>query len=101
MTSSILRGGLAIVALATAALPILPRAGATPCPAQTLAPAERPDPKIGDSAVYRDLDVRTGEKRDTAVVVIAVDADKIVNEASGSTSGTRTYTRDYNLLEIK
>src|SRR5262249_7627294 len=83
------------------ALSILALSWATPCPAQTLAPAERPDPKIGDSAVYRDLDVRTGEKRDTAVVVIAVDADKIVNEASGSTSGTRTYTRDYNLLEIK
>jgi len=29
------------------------------------------------------------------------DADKIVNETSGSTSGTRTYTRDYNLLQVK
>jgi hypothetical protein len=45
--------------------------------------------------------MRTGEKRDTSVVVIMVDADKIVNETSGSTSGTRTYTRDYNLLEVR
>ena len=35
------------------------------------------------------------------MVVVMIDADKIVNETSGSTSGTRTYTRDYNLLEIK
>ena len=105
MDSSILRGRLAIVALPILALPIvalsLALSWATPCPAQTLPPADRPDPKIGDSAVFRNLDVRTGEKRDTALVVIAVDPDRIVDEASGSTSGTRTYTRDYNLLEIK
>jgi hypothetical protein len=91
MGSSILRGGLAILALSWA----------TACPAETLLLADRPDPKIGDSAVFRNLDLRTGEKRDTAMVVVMVDADKIVHELSGSTSGTRTYTRDYNLLEIK
>src|SRR5215471_11516673 len=91
MDSSILRGGLAIVALSWA----------TACSAETLSPAGRPELKIGDSSVVRNLDVRTGEKRDTSIVVIMVDADKIVNETSGSTSGTRTYTRDYNLLEVK
>jgi hypothetical protein len=91
MDSFVLRGGLAVVALSWA----------TAAPAQTLPPAERPDLKIGASSVFRNLDVRTGEKRDIALVVIAVDADKIVSETSGSTSGTRTYTRDYNLLEIK
>jgi hypothetical protein len=91
MDSSILRGGLTMLALSWA----------TACPAQTLPSAGRPDPKIGDSAVFRNLDMLTGEKRDTSLVVIKIDADKIVNEASGSTSGTRTYTRDYNLLEIK
>jgi hypothetical protein len=91
MDSSVLRGGLAILALSWA----------TACPAETLPPAAKPAPKIGDSAVFRNLDVQTGEKRDTSMVVIMIDADKIVNETSGSTSGTRTYTRDYNLLEIK
>jgi len=91
MDSSILRGGLTIVALSWA----------TACPAETLPPADRPDPKVGDSAVFRNLNVQTGEKRDTSVVVIMVDADKIVDEMSGSTSGTRTFTRDYNLLEVK
>jgi hypothetical protein len=90
------RGRLAIVAL-----PMLALSWATACPAETLAPAERPDPKLGDSAVFRNLDVRTGEKRDTALVVIMIGADRIVTEASGSTSGTRTYTRDFNLLEVK
>src|SRR5215475_2080989 len=91
MDSSLLRGGLAILALSWA----------TACPAETLAPTERADPRIGDSAVFRNLDVRTGEKRDTSIVVVTIDSDKIVNETSGSTSGTRTYTRDYNLLEVK
>jgi hypothetical protein len=63
--------------------------------------AERPDVTVGETAVYRDLTVRTGEKRDTTFVVTAVDPDKIVSEMSGSTSGTRTFTRDYNLVEIK
>jgi len=96
MDSSILRGGLAILALSTLAL-----SWATACPAQTLPPAERLDLKVGDTSVVRNLDLQTGEKRDTTIVVIMIDADKIVNETSGSTSGTRTYTRDYNLLEVK
>ena len=96
MDSSILRGGLSILALS-----ILAASWATACPAETLPPADRPDPKVGDSAVFRNLNVRTGEKRETSTVVIEVDADKIVYETSGSTSGTRTYTRDYNLREVK
>ena len=96
MDSSLLRGKFAILVLS-----ILELSWATACPAETLPPAERPEPKIGDSAVFRNLDLRTGEKRDTSMVIIRIDADKIVNETSGSTSGTRTYTRDYNLLEIK
>jgi hypothetical protein len=96
MDSPILRGGLSVLALSISAL-----SWTTACPAETLPPAERADPKIGDSAVFRTLDVRTGEKRETSIVVIQVDADKIVQEASGSTSGTRTYTRDFNLLEVK
>jgi hypothetical protein len=91
MDSSIVRGGLAILALSWA----------TVCPAEMFPLADRSDPKIGESAVFRSLDLRTGEKRDTAMVVVTIDADKIVYETSGSTSGTRTYTRDYNLLEIK
>jgi len=96
MDSSILRGGLAISALS-----ILTLSWATACRAQTLPPAERLDLKVGDTSVVRNLDLRTGEKRDTTIVVVMIDADKIVNETSGSTSGTRTYTRDYNLLEVK
>jgi hypothetical protein len=86
-----LRAGLAILVLSWA----------TPGLAETLLRAERPDLKVGDSSVFRDLNVRTGEKRDTSLVVTMTDADKIVNETSGSTSGARTYTRDYNLVEIK
>jgi hypothetical protein len=86
-----LRAGLAflVVSWATPGLP------------ETLSRAERPDLKVGDSTVYRNLNVRTGEKRDTAFVITMIDADTIVNETSGSTSGTRTFTRDFNPVEIK
>src|SRR5262249_31315063 len=96
MDSSILRGGLAILALSTLAL-----SWATACPAQTLPPAERLDLKVGDTSVVRDLDLQTREKRDTSMVAIMIDADKTVNETGGSLSATRTYTREYNLLEVK
>ena len=33
--------------------------------------------------------------------MIAVEADKIVIEVAGSTSGTRTFTRDWNLMEVR
>jgi hypothetical protein len=88
-----LRAGLTILALAGIV--------SAPCLAQALLRAERPDVKVGDSTVFRELDVGTGEKRDTAFVVTAVDADKIVNEASGATSGARTFTRDFNPVEIR
>jgi len=84
-----------------AAVAVLVLSGTSVCLAQAPERAERPDVRIGEAAVYRDLTVRTGEKRDTTFVVIAVDADKIVTEMSGSTSGTRTFTRDYNLAEIR
>jgi hypothetical protein len=84
-----------------AAVAVLVLSGTSVCLAQAPERAERPDVRIGETAVYGDLTVRTGEKRDTTFVVIAVDADKIVSEMSGSTSGTRTFTRDYNLVEIK
>jgi hypothetical protein len=78
-----------------AGLTILVLSWATPCLAEALPRAERPDVKIGDSTVFRDLDVRTGEKRDTSFVVTMIGADKIVSETSGSTSGARTFTRDF------
>jgi hypothetical protein len=86
-----LRAGLAVLVLSLAA----------PSSAQPLQRAERPDVKIGDAAVYQDLNIRTGEKRDTTFVVIMIDADKIVSEMSGSTSGARTFTRDYNLVQTR
>jgi hypothetical protein len=82
-------------------LVILVLSWAVPCQADPLSRAERPDLKVGDLTVYRDLDVRTGEKRDTTFVVTMVDADKIVAETSGSTSGARTFTRDHNPVEIR
>jgi hypothetical protein len=84
-----------------AALVVLVLSGTQACLAQAPQRAERPDVRVGEAAVYRDLTVRTGEKRDTTFVVTTVDADKIVSEMSGSTSGTRTFTRDYNLVENK
>jgi hypothetical protein len=84
-----------------AGLTILMLSWAAPCLAETLPRAERPDVKVGDSTVFRDLDVQTGEKRDTSFVVTMIDADKIVSETSGSTSGARTFTRDFNPIEIK
>jgi len=83
------------------ALAFLAATCAAPCLAQAPVRAERPLVKVGDSTVFEELDVRTGEKRDTTFVVTAVDANKIVNEASGSTSGARTFTRDFNPLEIR
>src|ERR1700722_10606541 len=84
-----------------AALAVLVLFGTQACLAQAPQRAERPEVRVGEAAVYRDLTVRTGEKRDTTFVVTTVDADKIVSEMSGSTSGTRTFTRDYNLVEVK
>jgi hypothetical protein len=86
-----LRAGLAVLALAWS----------TPCLAQALPRAERPEVKVGDSTVFRDLNVKTGEKRDTAFVVTMISADRIVSETSGSTSGARTWTRDFNPVETK
>jgi hypothetical protein len=86
-----LRAGLALLVLSWA----------TPGFPETLTRAERPDVKIGDSTVFRDLNIKTGEKRDTSFVATTIDSDRVVSETSGSTSGTRTYTRDLNPVEIK
>jgi hypothetical protein len=69
--------------------------------AQSLSKAERPEIKVGDSSVFLDRDLATGEKRETRFHVIAVDAEKIVAETGGSTSGTQTFTRDWNLMEVR
>jgi hypothetical protein len=74
-----------------AVLAVLVLSGTQACLAQAPRRAERPDVRAGEAAEYRDLTVRTGKKRDTTFVVTTVDADKIVSEMSGSTSGTRTY----------
>ena len=91
MKTSRLRAGLAVLVLTWA----------TPCLSEQLLRAERPNVTVGDSTVLRDLNVRTGEKRDTSFVVKTIDANKIVMEMSGSTSGTRTFTREFNLVETK
>jgi hypothetical protein len=72
-----------------------------PSVAQALPRAERPDIKIGDSSVYQDRNVRTGEKRETRHRLVSIDADRIVTEIAGGTSGTQTFTRDWNLVENK
>jgi hypothetical protein len=72
---------------------------AAACAAQPLARAERPDVKTGESWVYREQDLVTGEKRDTSSLVTAVDADGIVTETGLSTSGAWTFTRDWNPVE--
>ena len=74
---------------------------AGPCVAQSLSRAERPDVKVGDSWVYQDRDVRTGEKRDTSYVVAAVEADRIVMDTGLSTSGAWTFTREVNFIRRK
>jgi hypothetical protein len=69
--------------------------------AQPLSKAERPEIRVGDSSVFLNRDLRTGEKRETRFHVIAVDGDKIVTETAGNTSGTQTFTRDWNLMEVR
>jgi hypothetical protein len=75
--------------------------GIVPCLAQSPFRAERPVVRVGDSTVYRDLNVRTGEKRDTTFVLATIDANKIVSQTSGATSGFQTFTRDWNLVKVK
>ena len=87
--------------LSRSGLALLILFAATPCLAQSPVRADRPNVKVGDSTVFEDLDVRTGEKRDTTFVVMKITPDKIVSETSGSTSGAHTFTRDFNLVEIR
>jgi hypothetical protein len=72
-----------------------------PCVARLLSRADPPEVKLGESWVYQDRDVRTGEKRDTSFLVTMVDTDKIVAETGLSTSGAWTFTRDWNPVERK
>jgi hypothetical protein len=72
-----------------------------PAVTQSLSRAERPEIKVGDASVFQDRNVRTGEKRETRFHLIRLDADKIVTETAGRTSGTQTFTRDWNLMEVR
>jgi hypothetical protein len=84
-----------------AGLALLMAISAAPSMAQAPVRAERPTINVGDATVFEELDVRTGERKQTRFVVTRIDADKIVSETSGSTSGARTFTRDFNPVEIK
>ena len=69
------------------------------CVAQSLSRESRPEVLVGESWVYRDRDVNSGETRETSFSVKAVAADKIITETGLSTSGLWTFTRDWNLIE--
>lgn len=75
--------------------------GAAPGLAQSPARADRPEVKVGDTWVYRNTDVFTGEKREISFSVTAVDPARIVTESGISTSGAWTFTRDWNPVERK
>jgi hypothetical protein len=92
MLTLLARNGALALALLSLAAPSL---------AQTTPRAERPDVRVGDSSVFEELDVRTGEKRDTTFVVTRVESEKIVAETSGSTSGAHTFTREFNQVEVR
>jgi hypothetical protein len=69
------------------------------CAAQPLARADSPALKVGDTWVVQSSDGRTGEKKpDLRLTVTEVTADNIIME-SGKTR--RTFTRDWNIVEIK
>jgi hypothetical protein len=91
MFTFILRTGLATIALFWAVA----------CPPETLARVDRLNVKVGDSTVFRDLNILTGEARDTSLTVVSIDASKIVSQTSGATSGARTFTRDFNPMEFR
>lgn len=68
--------------------------------AQALIRADRPELKIGDTWVYQQSDARTGEKRGAGTHVLeALGDDRIVVRTGPA--GTNTYTRDWNLTEMK
>jgi hypothetical protein len=68
--------------------------------AQSLSRADRPELKIGDQWVYRLSDARTGEKRwEGTHVLEALTEDRIVVRTGPA--GRNTYTRDWNLTEMK
>jgi len=83
--------GLAVLALLSAGSAL----------AQVPTRAERPAVKVGDASVFRDQDVITGEAKETRFHIVSIDPDKIVIELAGATSGTQTFTRDWNLMETK
>lgn len=70
-----------------------------PCYSQGLTRADRPEFKVGDSWVYQSSDVQTGEMRpERTYTVSEIGPDKIIISTE---KGTRTYTRDWNLIEVK
>lgn len=91
MRSATLRLGLAV----------LLSISATTVVGQAPQRADRPDIKSGDLWVFQNKDIRTGQKKDTSFTVTAVDANRIVMETAGSTSGAWTFTRDWNPTERK
>jgi hypothetical protein len=61
--------------------------------------AELPELHIGDTWVYQSSDVRTGDKRNPSTHrLISVTPDTIVLQAGAT---TRTYTREFNLTDVK
>jgi len=74
--------------------------------AQSLPWAQKPEIKVGDASVFRDRNVRSGETSETRYRVISVDAATIVTETimtktAGASYGTRTFTREWNLLQSR
>lgn len=76
--------------------------------AQSMSRAERPELKIGDTWAYQRLDVRTGEKRGAGTHILEALSDerivvqtKALDRAGREMSGTNSYTRDWNLTEVK
>lgn len=90
MKSSFLQAGLALFVSFCSLL----------CAAQPLTRADRPEVKVGDTWVYQNSDARTGEKRpELTLTAKEVTTDNIVLETD--TGARRTYTRDFNIIEIK
>jgi len=83
----------------TATAVVLLLCSMVPCFSQGLTRADRPEVKVGDNWVFQGSDVRTGEKSpETTHTVSEIGPDKIIVTTG---AGTRTYTRDWNLVEVK
>ncbi|MGE5202299.1 MAG: hypothetical protein ACM3O6_09565 [Acidobacteriota bacterium] len=90
--------GNVVVRLGLAALLSL---SATAVAAQTPQRADRPEIKTGDLWIFQNRDLRTGERKDISFTVTGVNANGMVMETGGSTSGAWIFTRDWNPTERK